>query len=563
MKKWLGIVLVVMLILCSFTVVFAEEPIGDEVLPDIAEGIVDSEDDETEINEDEQSEEISTAITAQSGDIELMDDAIQPMAVNIGDIEYTFEEYTIVPGQQYTFEMPPIPGDDGSIIYQWYKLERNEFNFLVPTTPIDGANNRQLAIVPTAEGYSCRISNATGSNDAYHALLKYQTGLRDELGNIAPDAVQGAIGQRVELKVSPLVDIGNLHYEWYKGWNVSLDTIISTDSTLVINSVSTNDYGYYTCIVKDDYFNSIGLTTILAPPTNMNINFDTFVVVPGERIEIKGTATSTKIDHADGSPHTMTASWAKYDENNNVNEWWDLKTPDEDGGTFWELVQNGQVNTASSLNTNGSNMELNFSIVMNSITEDLDGKYVIMIEDSYSNRIFQQYVISVEDYTQTRLVGTGGTSLWGVLHPAAELWITPIEDTAIINMFNNALSTGESIIWMNDVSLGIQGQADEFKGELGLSIPVGTQYNGQTLTVLHSTENGLEKLQGVVKDGTLPITTSGLSPFAVVARDTDTAGRVSPQTDDSNKLSVWIAVCMVAIVVIAGMLQYRKRQREF
>jgi len=53
-------------------------------------------------------------------------------------------------------------------------------------------------------------------------------------------------------------------------------------------------------------------------------------------------------------------------------------------------------------------------------------------------------------------------------------------------------------------------------GTLTISIPVGTQYNGQTATILHCADGTLETYTAVVQDGkaTFAVQT-GLSPFAV------------------------------------------------
>ena len=102
------------------------------------------------------------------------------------------------------------------------------------------------------------------------------------------------------------------------------------------------------------------------------------------------------------------------------------------------------------------------------------------------------------------------------IHPGASLNLRPLENH-IRNYFKQHMDEDVEIVWENDVTLEIHGDADEHKGDLKLHIPVNKKYEGMTLTVLHYTGGEVEELTGVVKDGVLTITTKSLSPFAVVA----------------------------------------------
>ena len=63
-----------------------------------------------------------------------------------------------------------------------------------------------------------------------------------------------------------------------------------------------------------------------------------------------------------------------------------------------------------------------------------------------------------------------------------------------------------------------------FEGMLSISLPVGAQYDGKTVTVLHCSNGKLETYTVIVKDGMATFQVSSLSPFAVFApaADTDT-----------------------------------------
>lgn len=59
-----------------------------------------------------------------------------------------------------------------------------------------------------------------------------------------------------------------------------------------------------------------------------------------------------------------------------------------------------------------------------------------------------------------------------------------------------------------------------FAGTLTLSLPVGAQYNGETVTILHAKQDGtLETYTVKVKDGKATFDVTSLSPFAVFLKD--------------------------------------------
>lgn len=62
-----------------------------------------------------------------------------------------------------------------------------------------------------------------------------------------------------------------------------------------------------------------------------------------------------------------------------------------------------------------------------------------------------------------------------------------------------------------------------FSGPLTVSLPVGSQYNGRTVTILHCMNDSLETITATVSDGMAIFTVTSLSPFAVfdLAEETD------------------------------------------
>lgn len=104
--------------------------------------------------------------------------------------------------------------------------------------------------------------------------------------------------------------------------------------------------------------------------------------------------------------------------------------------------------------------------------------------------------------------------------------------------------------YMADNSLTVLFDADlslsrSCSGGLTISIPVGTQYDGQTLTLLHCHDGVLETLTAMVVDGQAVFTLSALSPVALVTNTADAAEALDniPITGDSGSTFVWWLLC--------------------
>lgn len=119
------------------------------------------------------------------------------------------------------------------------------------------------------------------------------------------------------------------------------------------------------------------------------------------------------------------------------------------------------------------------------------------------------------------------------------------------NYFKQHMPEGMDIIWENDVMLEIHGEAPKHKGSLKLSIPVNQKYNGMKLKVLHYKDGEIEELEGKVEKGILTITTSSLSPFAVIAGEADLPS--SPNTGENKTILLWAAFGALAFAALALM----------
>ena len=91
---------------------------------------------------------------------------------------------------------------------------------------------------------------------------------------------------------------------------------------------------------------------------------------------------------------------------------------------------------------------------------------------------------------------------------------------------------GYVFIWGGNISL-----TGSFTGTLTLSLPVGEQYNGQTVVVMHAKQDGtLETYSAVVQDGYAMFEVTSLSPFAVFQQSMPDD---IPKTGDGSVPWVW------------------------
>lgn len=84
-------------------------------------------------------------------------------------------------------------------------------------------------------------------------------------------------------------------------------------------------------------------------------------------------------------------------------------------------------------------------------------------------------------------------------------------------------------------------------GNMELTLPVPSGYNGQQMQVWHCKRSHVEKLTGTVRNNAVTITVSSLSPFGVTKLYT---GLGIPKTGDGSNLGLWTA--MLAISLLTG-----------
>jgi LPXTG-motif cell wall-anchored protein len=105
-----------------------------------------------------------------------------------------------------------------------------------------------------------------------------------------------------------------------------------------------------------------------------------------------------------------------------------------------------------------------------------------------------------------------------------------------------------------DISLSLG-----FSGSLTITIPVGSAYNGETVTVLHCANGTLKTYTATVQDGKATFTVTSLSPFAVFAdaRELDNV----PKTGDGGGFPLWLGL-MASGVLLGSVLVLRRRPKR-
>ncbi len=128
-------------------------------------------------------------------------------------------------------------------------------------------------------------------------------------------------------------------------------------------------------------------------------------------------------------------------------------------------------------------------------------------------------------------------------------------------------------LWMNDgehklllgVNISVSGS---FTGASTISLPVGAQYNGETVTILHAKQDGtLETYTVSVKDGKATFETfdvTSRSPFAVFAvndaKNGNSGKANTPNTGDQSYAFIWVIMLILSSGTVLTWGAQRKRK---
>ncbi len=122
--------------------------------------------------------------------------------------------------------------------------------------------------------------------------------------------------------------------------------------------------------------------------------------------------------------------------------------------------------------------------------------------------------------------------------------------------------------WLNDedyvpllgVNISLSGS---YTGALTISIPVDTQYNGKTITIVHLRNDAkLETFTPTVADGKATFTVTSLSPFAVFAPVSYVLDDI-PKVGDNSAPWFWWLLCGVSAASVVSLEVLDKKRRAY
>ena len=157
-----------------------------------------------------------------------------------------------------------------------------------------------------------------------------------------------------------------------------------------------------------------------------------------------------------------------------------------------------------------------------------------------------------------------GLSVTGSLPSGATLRInsfTPAKNTtdpALASIRKRMDSTKDRLIFCADITV-----SGNYSGPLTLAFEVGSQYNGQTVTLLHAKNGTLTTYTAVVKNGIATFTVTSLSPFALFAPALNALG--VPNTGDGDTsygtmAAFGILTLVAGISVVHNQRRYKKEK---
>lgn len=150
-----------------------------------------------------------------------------------------------------------------------------------------------------------------------------------------------------------------------------------------------------------------------------------------------------------------------------------------------------------------------------------------------------------------------GVRISGSIHSGAGLTVSQLSlhpDDPACSAIRTAQASGDLILGLNIELSG------DYAAPLTISIPVGSGYNGRTMTILHCINGSLEVIAVTAKDGMATFEVSSLSPFGV-ARGLFVPGAGAakpPKTGGAAESTVFVIFGSAAICAIYLAMKRRK-----
>ena len=181
---------------------------------------------------------------------------------------------------------------------------------------------------------------------------------------------------------------------------------------------------------------------------------------------------------------------------------------------------------------------------------NVSGNHTIHVEFQYTG------TGSDDDYTLRTLTDSAtGITASGYISAGAVLTVgnMTLGSDAVCNTIRSWINDEDYALLLGvDISL-----SGSFTGPLTITLPVGTQYNGEKVTILHAKrESILETCTATVRNGKVTFDVTNLSPFAVFTRD----GQDDiPKTRDTSSAWIWWALLAVSGAGIITLVLFKKK----
>lgn len=257
------------------------------------------------------------------------------------------ETVYVTKGSDVTLQPEIINPEADGYTYQWYRYgEEEEHGYWEeqwndeseewedvyytyyeygPRQILHGAVSEKLDIADLMDGdftkYECVIFYNGMEVMTYDVRLAEETSVANNIEvKSKKQSVQAVVNQRVEMKIeAKSLDGSELKYQWYKGYTDDGNELIAigdaTKDALIIEQVTPDDYGTYTCIISDKNGNKVTVRVYLSRTTNMNVVADSYYVddTIGYATSFGGTVT-LKATASIAEGETLFYQWYKGDK---------------------------------------------------------------------------------------------------------------------------------------------------------------------------------------------------------------------------------------------------------
>ena len=314
------------------------------------------------------------------------------------------------------------------------------------------------------------------------------------------------VGTAVTLTATP-TGIASPSYQWYSNTTASStggNEISGATNATYQPSTATAGTIYYYCVVGGVTSNVVGVTVTSAPPVTYTI-----------------TATA-------GANGSISPSGAV--------------TVSHGGNQQFAITPNAGYRIAD-VRVDGSSVGAVSSYTFNNITA--------------SHTITASFAYNDDDDTSPRTLTDPATGITASGNISAGAVLTvgnmALGSDAASNTIRSWINA-EDYVLLRGVDISLSGS---FTGVLTLTLPVGAQYNGETVTILHAKRDGtLATYTATVRNGKVTFDVTGLSPFAVFMED---GLDDIPKTGDAGSAWIWWALLAVSGAGIITLVLTKKK----